>query len=259
MGCGFEHGQLDGEPGEGSPDAAVGTGTGSGSETPPAPTATRTCAFPGADLKLCFEFNDALVVLDGSDGHLDPSTSGLEATMRPATPPDPAVRIGAGDTLSVKESMELDITSAITLEAWIRPAQFRSANLIRNDGQYRMTINDAGYIGCEMAGKEVHSYSRGMVKANEWHHVACTFDGTQIRAYIDGSSSDCENDTNSTIAPNGTTGTQIAPDFAGDVDGVRIYARDLGANDELCHHAGQTSCQRQCNSYPYGGGGFGDD
>jgi hypothetical protein len=155
--------------------------------------------------------------------------------------------------------MDLDITAAITLEAWIRPAQFKAGNLIRNTGQYRMTINDAGYIGCEMAGEEIHSYSTGIVKANEWHHVACTFDGSQIRAFIDGSSSDCDKTSNTTIAPDGTTGTQVAPDFAGDIDGVRIYARDLSLNNELCAHANRTTCQRQCNSYPYGGGGgFGD-
>jgi hypothetical protein len=202
-------------------------------------------------LRLCLEFNDPLVVLDGSQGHLDPDASGLVATMRAATPPDPAVRVDAAAIISVPERPELDIPDKLTLEAWVRPASFNSANLIRNVGQYRMTINDAGYIGCEMAGKEVHSYSNDMVRAGEWHHVACTFDGMQkqIRVYVDGASSDCVGSTDSAISKTGTTGTQIAPDFAGDIDGVRIYARDLGPNDELCHHAGKTGCQRQCNNF----------
>jgi hypothetical protein len=209
-------------------------------------------------LKLCLEFNDGVltpIVRDGSTGQLDPDASGLVATMRPTTPPDPAVTIDSASTISVKESPVLDIATAITLEAWINPARYHASTIIENSGQYRMTINDGGFVACEMAGKEVHSYSTASVPPGVWHHIACTFDGMRVRVYVDGTTHDCATGTSPMISKTGSDGTKIAPDFEGDIDSVRIYARDLGPMDELCHHAGQTSCQQSCSSTGFEEGG----
>jgi hypothetical protein len=218
------------------------------------PTSQRTCAFPDGELRLCLEFDDGFlspVVRDGSTAQLDATASGLQATMRTAS--DPAVAIAAGASILVPESTSLDITSAITIEAWIRPAQYADATIVGNLGQYALTITDAGFVSCNMAGRQVGSYSQGTsIPPNQWRHVACTFDGDRVRVYVDGSSSDCQ-ETDSMISKAGTAGTRIAANFRGDIDGVRIYSRDLGPNNELCTHAGKTSCQRGCND----GGGIG--
>jgi hypothetical protein len=257
MGCGFEHGQLDYDPGE-TPDA----GPGNGSDMPiPTPT-PRTCAFPvTSDLKLCLEFNDGVLtpkVRDASSGQLDPSATGLQATMR--TPTDPAVTIGASSSISIGETATLDISPAITLEAWVRTAQDQNAYVVENESQYALGVDDNGHVYCGMAGTGLLSYQASAhVDAGSWHHIACTFDGSKVRAYLDGSSSDCRSGSSSSINEGGMNGTTIAPSFLGDIDGVRIYARDLGNTNgvnELCAHANKTSCQRQCNSYDYPDGGF---
>jgi hypothetical protein len=247
-GCGFQHGALD-------DDQETGPDGGSGSIIPP-PGVGRTCAFPAPELRLCYEFDDGVLtptVRDGSNAQLDADASGLIATMRSTTPPDPAVTIDSGSSISVHENPDLDIGPAITLEAWIRPAAYHASTIIENTGQYKMTINDAGFIGCAMAGKETHSFTTASVPPGEWHHIACTFDGMHVSVYVDGTTHDCEKDTSPMLSKTGSSGTQIAPDFEGGIDGVRIYAKDLGPMDVLCHHAGQTSCQRSCNDFSDGG------
>jgi hypothetical protein len=258
VGCGFEHGQLgdDGDPGVDAQVLDPGTGSGSGT---PQPT-QRTCKFPDSALRLCLEFDDGVLtpkVLDASSAQLDPDASGLGATMRGT---DPAVTMGATASISVPEKGELDISTAITIEAWVRPTQAQTATVVGNQGQYLMGIDGAGRVICSMAGAQVATYGTyDGAYPYTWHHIACTFESTLVRAYLDGDSHDCMKGS-ATIATGGTTGTKIANSFPGDIDGVRIYSRDLGASNELCAHAGRTSCQRQCNtgSEPdegYGGGG----
>lgn len=259
-GCGFEHGQL--ENGDDSVDPQPDAG---GTIVQPPGTGARTCAYPDQQLKLCLEFNDGVInpiVRDGSSMQLDAQAVGLKATMRTTTPPDPAITMDASASLSIMETPTLDITNAITIEAWIRPSRYLASTIIGNQGQYRLTLNDAGFVGCEMAGKDVHSFSNATsIPPGEWHHVACTFDGSQVRVFVDGSSRDCARDANPMISKTGTNGTKIAPDFTGDIDGVRIYARNLGgtnmlgSTNELCAHANKTNCQRSCDSFGPGPGG----
>ena len=245
--CGFEHGALD-SPAE-APDAGAtgsGTGTGSGSDsgTTPPPV-TRTCAFPDPDNRLCLEFTDGVltpVVHDGSTMPLDPTASGLLAAMRGTT--DPAVKLAAQSTITIAPNARLNISAKITLEAWIRPDFYQAASIIRNEGQYVLMIDGSGHVGCSLAGVQVFSYAEGTVSPGQWTHIACTYDGSRVRVFRGGATQDCDA-TSSSIATNGTVGTKIAPNFTGQIDGVRIYARDIGT--EVCRHAtGGTNCQRQC-------------
>ena len=246
IGCGFEHGQLGGN--DTQPDAAViGPGSSSGIDAPV--TTQRTCKFPDAALRLCLEFDDGILspkVLDGSGAHLDPEAIGLDPTVRGS---DPAVTVGSSSSISVTEKGELDISTAITIEAWIRPTEYLTSTIVTNQGQYLMGVDGQGRVICSMAGVQVATYNTyDRAHPYTWHHIACTFDGTLVRAYLDGDTRDCGAKTAPVIATSGTAGTKIAPNFPGDIDGIRIYSRDLGPNNELCGHAGRTSCQRQCNT-----------
>jgi hypothetical protein len=253
-GCGFEHGELAGEqPDAGGYGGGGGGGGGSGSSgaTPtPTPTPASMCRYPDASLRLCLEFDDGAlspVVHDSSGSLLDADASGLSPVMRSTSPADPAAAVEpTTSSLAVKESDLLDIKDNITLEMWIRPYYDQSASLIRNEGQYVLMMDGSGNVGCSMAGKQVFSTSlTSHLLPYVWSHIACSYDGKDVRVFLNGRSADCAG-TESKIATSGDLGTRIAPNFRGDIDGVRIYATALSPSD-ICTHAGQTSCQAQCN------------
>jgi len=255
-GCGFEHGQLGAGGGDDDPKPDAGQiGPGGDASVQPTPK-PRTCAFPDpTNLKLCLEFDDGILspaVRDGSAGLLDATASGVKATMRGSSP---AVTVDSSSSMDIAESPKLDITGAITIEAWIRPASNQNAAVVLNDSQYMLAITQSQHVACSMGGNWVYSDRSTALAPGVWHHIACTVDGSQVRAYVDGSTHDC-GPKYANLGTNGTQGTTIAPNFTGDVDGVRIYSRDLG--NELCAHAGLTECQRDCQSQTNDGGfGFG--
>jgi hypothetical protein len=245
LGCGFEHGQLDTEDPAGAPDAGPpGTGTGSGSDSGTT-VVQRTCKFPDAANKLCLEFDDGVlspVVHDGSLTPHDATSSGLTAVMRAGS--DPAAKVSYTSSLSIGETADLDIPEKITLEAWIRPDFYQMASIIRNEGQYVLLIDGQGHVGCQVAGVSLYSYGEGTVPLGQWTHIACTYDGQRVRVFRGGSTQDCDS-SSQRISTTGSVGTTIAPGFSGQIDGVRIYARDIGT--DICKHAtGGTGCQRQC-------------
>jgi hypothetical protein len=252
-GCEFEHGQLDSDgsrSGE-TPDAGSNMGPG-GSTTPDAPPqiSQRSCAYAVApDTRLCLEFNDGFLTpnaRDASAAHLDPKTTSVHMTMRGT---DPAVTVESGGSMTIAENPSLDIGSAITIEAWVRRSGPQAASIIFNQGQYLLGMDGAGFVYCNVAGTAFSAdQAHGYLVDGAWHHIACTYDGSDVQAYLDGSSYDCRKAAYPSIPKNGNQGTLIAPNFTGDIDGVRIWARDLGPTNEICSHANKTSCQRSCNS-----------
>lgn len=229
--CGFEHGQPTTEV---KPDASDST-------TPP--PVSRECRYPDPSLRLCIEFDDGVLsptVYDASPNHLDATAAGLTQVMRAAT--DPAA-LAQSANVRITESPALDIKNAITIEMWIKPARFQDAVLLENEDQYGIGITRTGHIGCGLAERQIFSYTEGTVAANEWAHVACTFDGTRARTFINGVSTDCAF-TNSKIETDGNKGVRIVPSFDGGIDGIRVYAADL--TSQMCARAGKTNCQLEC-------------
>lgn len=232
-GCGFEHGAL---PGGGDDAVASDAGT-------PTPTG-RACRYPDPSLRLCVELDDGQLsptLHDSSPSLLDPVAAGLTQLMRATT--DPAAKTAPATVVSIIETSKLDISSAITIEMWVNPDRYGSATLLQNNEQYAMTLGPYGHIGCSMADRQVFTYSEGTIAPRQWSHVACTFDGTRVRAFIDGVSTDCAL-TDSKIATDGEEGTKLVPNFEGGIDGIRMYAADL--TNQMCTHAGKTGCQLRC-------------
>lgn len=78
--------------------------------------------------------------------------------------------------------------------------------------------------------------------ANRWHHLAITYDGRQLRSYIDGEEVFAESTSLATRQPisyeNSGLGIAIGQDkgrrgwfFNGDIDDIRVYNRALNANE----------------------------
>lgn len=234
-GCGFEHGALPG----GDDD----TVTADAADTP-TPPAARTCRYPDPSLRLCLELDDGVLsptLYDSSPSRLEPLAAGLTQVMREAL--DPAAKTAAATVVSIAETPKLDISGPITIEMWVNPDRYGSATLLQNDEQYAMILGTYGHIGCSMADRQVFTYSEGAIAPHQWSHVACTFDGTRVRAFINGVSTDCAL-TTAKIEVDGDEGTKLVPNFEGGIDGIRVYAADL--TNQMCTHAGKTACQLRC-------------
>lgn len=231
-GCGFEHGELPG----GDDDTPVTADASS--------TISRGCRYPDPSLRLCLELDDGVLsptLSDSSASQLAPTAAGLTQVMRADA--DPAANAAPTSVIKIAETPQLDIAGPITIEMWINPERYGAATLVENHDQYAMVLGAYGHIGCAMADRQVFTYSEGTVAPHEWAHVACTFDGTRVRAFIDGVSTDCSV-SDKGIKTDGDEGTKLVPNFEGGIDGIRVYAADL--TNQICTHAGKTSCQLRC-------------
>jgi Concanavalin A-like lectin/glucanases superfamily/Domain of unknown function (DUF1929) len=158
---------------------------------------------------------------------------------------------GTSSKVTVADAASLDLSTAMTLEAWVMPSAvmtgWKSVIDKNTDGYYLMASSSSGCksgVGCSMAvggtfsngnqnlfGPAPPTAGPPVLPANTWHHVAATLLAGNLHLYLDG----VEKATRAQAAPfTPTTGTlQIGADayageyFKGVIDEVRIYNRAL--------------------------------
>ena len=97
---------------------------------------------------------------------------------------------GVAAHVEVADAAPLRLTKQFTLEAWIRPASVTSHRHIVGKNYYELSVDP--YPGGWTASIEVRSggkwytASTGPLAFGNWHHVAGTYDGTELRVYVDG-------------------------------------------------------------------------
>ncbi len=253
------------------PDPGAGSDPGD-----PPPTVERSCAVMGTSLCLEFEHDTQdlqlmSVALDGSGNDHDAVATNVTGTRRDLDPPvadDRAAAFGLDSHLEVGDVLAID--SSFTVEMWVQsdddPAVTRSW-LLDGGGRIFMSIGSDRRLRCAI-NDDTDSALRVTTTATidtDWHHLACSFDGSRkrLRAYIDGSSSDCNNLDESLEPLTGVTtigahtSTSTAEHLVGALDSVRIHATAL-SGQTLCGLADRTSCTSQCqNNSDNDGGGFG--
>ncbi|HSZ87680.1 MAG TPA: LamG domain-containing protein, partial [Puia sp.] len=143
---------------------------------------------------------------------------------------------GINDFVSIAEDNSLDITSAITLEAWVYA--------IKNTGGIQDVVSksnnttNTGYIFPRTDDNWAHvvaylyiggwkTFSVPYASLNAWHHLAFTYDGATMKIYIDGVLAGSQVQTG-TIAINSNVlalGTQpgFPENFGGSADEIRIW------------------------------------
>jgi chitodextrinase len=148
---------------------------------------------------------------------------------------------GAGNVVRVASAASLNLAGAMTLSAWIRPAAsqtgWRTIVQREADAYFLTSSSDAGALrpaGGGTFGSSVN-YVTGPTASplNAWTHVALTYDGANLRLFVNGAQ----------VATRATTGaiqtvanplwiggnTPYGEYYQGLIDEVRVYSRALAA------------------------------
>ncbi len=211
-------------------------------------TVTVNAAAPApAGLVLALGFNEAT-----GTAAIDASPAANNGTLSGAT--RVAGRTGSGGALSfdgdndwvtVADSPSLDVTTALTLEAWVRPSAlggWRSVLMKERAGGLAYSLYaDNGVDGSQPAGTiffgalpDQSVRGTSPLALNVWTHLAVTYDGTTMRLYVNGVLTAAQPQTGSvttTARPFRIGGNGVWSDefFSGLIDDVRVYSRALSA------------------------------
>ena len=150
---------------------------------------------------------------------------------------------GVNDLVTVADADSLDVTTTMTLEAWVRPAvlgtTWRTVVLKEQPGHLAYAM----YAGTESGVPAGHVYVGGDHDAraatglplDTWSHLATTYDGTTVRLYVNGTQVAAEAVSGSIVTSTGALrfggNTVWSEPFNGLIDEVRIYARVLSAGE----------------------------
>lgn len=102
------------------------------------------------------------------------------------------------DYVDLGQSSALDLTSAITISAWINTTTTGSGTILgkwdntNSELSYRLMINRAGntnkvtFAGSNNGVNETDADGTSDINDGSWHHVLGTYDGSQLKIYVDG-------------------------------------------------------------------------
>jgi hypothetical protein len=138
--------------------------------------------------------------------------------------------------VTVANAASLQLTSGMTLEAWVNPSAVTSAwrdVIYKGNANYYLEATSPG--GLPAAGGTSAGSVRGpkALLVNTWTHLAVTYDRATLRLYVNGTQAATQGAT-AAIATS-TNPLQIGGDsiygqfFQGTIDEVRVYNRALTA------------------------------
>jgi glucose/arabinose dehydrogenase len=149
---------------------------------------------------------------------------------------------GVNDIVNVPDANSLDLTTGMTLEAWVRPTaggNWKTVLLKEQPGHlayalysHEDTGRPSGHVFTTAAG-DTWTGAPAALALNTWSHLAMTWDGLTRRIYLNGTQ----------VASGALTGTAVTSTsplriggntiwsewFTGQIDEVRIYNRALSA------------------------------
>ncbi len=147
---------------------------------------------------------------------------------------------GVNDWVTVPDAASLDLTTAITMEAYVRPSAISSWRTVLMKEQpgglvYGLYANSntnrpSAHIN---AGTEDDTRGTAQVALNAWTHLAMTYDGAALRLFVNGVQASTKAHSGPMTVSNGALrigGNGVWPEwFAGLIDEVRVYGRVLTA------------------------------
>jgi O-glycosyl hydrolase len=187
-------------------------------------------------LVAAFSFNEA------SGGVLDSSGSGNNGTVEGATRATSGKYGGAlsfdgdGDMVTVPDAASLRLATAMTLQAWVQPSastDYTTVLLKERAGglAYALYGTDgadkppAGYLN--LGGSDVSVTGTANLPLNAWTHLAVTYDGANLRLYVNATLTSTVAQTGNIISSTGALrigGNAVWGEwFKGLIDEVRVY------------------------------------
>lgn len=163
-----------------------------------------------------------------------------------------ALVLSANSDVRVPDTASLDLTTASTLETWVRlqayPVAGARAMIVDHNGGYAAFISPSGLLTCSVSvDASTRFESPSVIPLGAWTHIACTYDGAALRMWIGGVEVGALAGTGN-IGTADTAGTRIGgnvPDglnpgadpLIGALDQLRVWRAALPAT-ELCAAAG---------------------
>jgi hypothetical protein len=151
---------------------------------------------------------------------------------------------GVNDFVSVADSSSLDLTTGMTLEAWVNPAALGTAwrtvifkqqpgDLVYGLYANRNTKVPLGQIF--VGGSERDANGTAQLPLNQWSHLAATYDGSTLKVWLNGAQV-------GTLAIAGAIPASTGPFliggdavfsewFQGSIDDVLVYNRALSQTE----------------------------
>ncbi|MGE0867066.1 MAG: LamG domain-containing protein [Kofleriaceae bacterium] len=218
-------------------------------EPPPPPCETWV---PGDDaVRLCLDFEDpslTSLARDASGHQHDAVLAGVAMKVREVgDTAQQALGVATESKVMIAESAELDATNALSFGLWV----FANATpqpdtaplgLLSNGTEYGIALQPDGDVRCTVGDQLASSnlLAAPLLTLNRWIHVACTYDGHDLRVYLNGVLSDCTaapmvavKRSSSGIVIGARNDGLVSSPLVGAVDNVHVYARALTAL-EIC-------------------------
>lgn len=146
---------------------------------------------------------------------------------------------GVDDVVTVADATSLDLSASMTIEAWVYPIElsgFRTIAMKERQGGFayglRAHDNAPRPSAIVYVGSDASAPGTTALPLNTWTHAAATYDGTNLRLYINGALVATQPVTGSmpaTTNPLRIGGNLVFGEyFRGRIDEVRVYNRALG-------------------------------
>jgi hypothetical protein len=215
------------------------------SSAPVTVTINITAAGPPVGLVAAYSFEEAsgTTVVDRSGtGNTGALSGGATRTLTGRYGQGLALD-GVNDRMDVADSASLDLTTAMTLEAWVYPTAlsgWRTVMMKEAAGglAYALYAHDnaprpAAYVN--MGGADIAVPGTAQLALNAWTHLALTYDGTSLRLYVNGTLVRTQAQTGNILTTTGALrlggNAPWGEWLQGWIDEVRIYNRALGATE----------------------------
>jgi glucose/arabinose dehydrogenase len=138
-------------------------------------------------------------------------------------------------SVTIPDHPSLNPTAGITIASWVRPLDWAGNRRVLQkgdgDNQYRL-LAEGGELVWEIFG--VGRLEVALPPANQWFHLAATYNGTQMRIYVNGSpvgvlaaTGAIPVSTDPIYLGTKTPGSIAGDHFNGSLDDLRLYNRSL--------------------------------